>query len=393
MNVPFIDLKSDNKFLNKKLELAIKDVLHSGKFILGEPVRSFEKEFADYCKVRYAVGLNSGTDALFLALLSLGVGPGDEVICPVYTYIATALAISYTGAKPIFVDVDKRTFNIDPRQIEKKISKRTKAIIAVHLYGQPAEMASILKISKKYKIKLIEDAAQAHGALWRNQRGKWQVAGAIGDIGCFSFYPTKNLSACGDAGMVVTNNKNIFARLLMLRDQGRRGRNRYLHYIKGYNSRLDGIQAAVLSVKLKFLNRDNKQRQTKARLYTQRLKDCPDIILPAAESYARGVFHIYALRIIKGKRNNIYKQLRRKKIGVSITYHCPLHLQRAYQDLGYKKGDFPVAERISKEVLCLPMYPHLKQEQLKFVVKNLKNCLIRGAHLKTNKSKRKAFDR
>ncbi|MCP4649396.1 MAG: DegT/DnrJ/EryC1/StrS family aminotransferase [PVC group bacterium] len=373
MKIPFIDVNNQNHLLKKELLNSLKGVLESGDFILGKQVRLFESEFAKYCDCRYAVGLNSGTDALFLALLSLGVGPGDEVICPVYTYIATALSISYTGAKPVFVDIDARTFNIDSNAVEKKITKKTKAIIPVHLYGQPADMGTILAIARKYKIVVIEDAAQAQGAMWKNNKNQWKKVGSIGDIGCFSFYPTKNLSGCGDGGMAVTNKKKIYERLLMLRDQGRKGKNRYLHYIKGYNSRLASMQAAILRIKLKTLDRENKLRRENAKFYSKLLNDCGGITVPYVSASLRHVYHIYAVLLNKSRK--ISEQLRRKDIYTSKVYNLSLHLQPAYKELGYKRGDFPVAEKISRDVLCLPMYSQLSQKQIEFLVNVLKKLV------------------
>ena len=374
MIVPFIDLKAHNDMLNHKLQDAAGEVLHSCDFILGQQVRFFEREFAQFCGSKFGVGLNSGTDALFLALLSLGIGAGDEVICPVYTYIATALCISYTGAKPVFVDIDQRSFNIDPEKIKRKISKKTKAIIAVHLYGNPAPMPEILKIAKEHKLRVIEDAAQAHGARIKDARGNWQSVGTLGDIGCFSFYPTKNLSGCGDAGIALTNSKSIYKKLIILRDQGRAGKNRYAHHIKGYNSRLDSIQAALLRVKLPYLEKWNKARQNLAHLYSKSLEQIPGVIVPYEQPNSQHVFHIYAIRL-KKKRADVYNQLRKKNIHASIIYHLPLHLQGAYKELRYKKGDFPGAERVCREILCLPMYPQLTKEKLKFVVESLKELV------------------
>ena len=257
MKVSFLDVKSQNEEIKKQAMSGLKQVMDSGDFILGQQVRDFEREFSAFCGSKFALGVNSGTDALFLSLLSIGVGPGDEVICPVYTYIATALSISYTGAKPVFADIDPLTYNIDPDKIQEKITKKTKAIIAVHLYGNPAAMEKIVKIAKANKIKVIEDAAQAHGSAIKLKNGKWKKSGSIGDIGCFSFYPTKNLGGCGDGGMIVTDNKKIYDFLHMLRDQGRRGKNRYLHFVRGYNSRLDSLQAVLLREKLKKLKQWN----------------------------------------------------------------------------------------------------------------------------------------
>ena len=363
--IPFLDVATQNKQLKKQMMTAIEEVIDSSDFILGNQVRELEKEFADYCESSYAAGVNSGTDALFLGLLSVGVGPGDEVICPGYTYIATALSISYTGAKPVFVDIDEDTYNIDPSKIEESITKKTKAIIPVHLYGLPSDMGPIMKIAKKYKLAVIEDAAQAHGASWKNSKGKWLKVGGIGDVGCFSFYPTKNLGACGDAGMMVAKKKKIYERILMLRDQGRKGKQRHLHYIRGYNSRLASIQAACLRVKFKHLEQENKNRQKMARLYSKLLKNCQEIKLPVELDGSVSVYHIYAVRT--KKRNALFDHLCKKNIFTAKTYPVPLHLQPAYKDLGYKQGDFPIAEQVSPEVLCLPMYGSLTESQVKEV--------------------------
>lgn len=373
MKVPFIDLKPQNHLLKPKLLRRLAGVLESSSFILGKEVDLFEREFTQYCGVKFGVGVNSGTDALFLALLSLGIGSGDEVICPVYSYIASALSISYTGARPVFVDIDKKTFNISVEQLRKKITKKTKAVIAVHLYGQPADMKEILKIASAHNLRVIEDAAQAHGALTVGRNFKLQKVGSLGDIGCFSFYPTKNLSACGDAGIVVTNNKNIYKRLLMLRDQGRRGKNRYLHYLKGYNSRLDSFQAAILSEKLKSLDKWNEIRRRRAHLYTQLLRDVSGIIVPDVAEQCEHVYHIYA--VLVKKRNKVLKCLYENNIQANVIYHLPLHLQSAYDDLGHIRGDFPVAEMTSRNVLCLPMHSSLAEKEVYFVAENLKKIM------------------
>ncbi len=370
MKVPFLDVKSQNIQVMQKSLAGLKRVMDSGDFILGDEVRKFEKEFSAFCNGGMSLGVNSGTDALLLGLISLGVGPGDEVICPVYTYIATALSISYTGAKPVFVDVNQQTYNIDPKLIEKKITKKTKAIIAVHLYGQPANMVEIKKIAKVHKIKVIEDAAQAHGAAIRNNKKQWQKVGTIGDIGCFSFYPTKNLGGCGDGGLLLTGNKRIYEKLQMLRDQGRRGKNRYLHFVRGYNSRLDSLQATLLREKLKMLKIWNQSRIASAHAYSKLLKDHASVVVPFERQDYRHVFHIYS--ILVKSRDRVQKELSSKNISTAVVYHLPLHLQIAYKDLGHKKGDFPVAESICKQILCLPMHSHLSKKQVKYVVDNLK---------------------
>ncbi len=374
MSVSFIDIKTQNKSIRKKAIEAFTKVYDKGDFILGHEVKLFEDAFAGYCHSKFAVGVNSGTDALFLGLLALGIKPTDEVICPVYTYIATALSISYVGAKPVFVDVDKRTFNMDLEDLKKKITKRTKAIIAVHLYGNPAPMRQIMQIARKYKLKVIEDAAQSHGAQIRVKGNKWQDVGTFGDVGCFSFYPTKNLSGCGDAGLIVCQKKSVYEQLLMLRDQGRKaGSNRHMHYIRGYNSRLDSLQAAVLRQKLKYLNDWNAVRVRMAGIYSQNLKDVKGIEVSHQENDYKNVFHIYP--ILVKRRDFLYKQLRNHNIPTGIVYNIPLHLQPAYADLKHKKGDFPAAVYICRHILCLPMHSALTVKQVKSISMCIKNIL------------------
>ena len=365
MKIKFIDLQKQNQSLRENMLASVGEVLNASDFILGEKVRLFEERFADYNNVKYAVGVASGTDALMLALLGLGIGPGDEVICPVFTYIATALSISYLRAKPVFVDVAPQSFNIDPAKIESRITKKTKAIIAVHLYGQAADMSRILAIAKKHKIKVIEDCAQAHGTLWRSGHDEWIKAGSIGDAGCFSFYPTKNLGACGDAGIVLTNNPAVKNKLLELRDQGRKGKNRYLHYSIGYNSRLDSVQAAVLLVKLKYLEKYNALRQRNAGYYNYFLNGNKKIVLPYQKDFSKDVFYNYVIQV--NNREKIRKKLAEKGVPTSVNFFPPLHLQKAYKELLYKKGDFPVAEETAKKIICLPMYPELSKKHIKYV--------------------------
>lgn len=387
MKIPFIDLRPQYLEIKKRLDSALLNLFKKGDFILGREVKLFEKEFAKYCNVKFAVGVNSGTDALFLGLLSLGIGKGDEIIVPAFTFIASSLAISFTGARPVFVDIDEKTYNIDINKIKNAITKRTKAILPVHLYGQPADMQPILKIAKKYDLKIVEDACQAHGAIYKNpksQRGPQEreggggvgvpnpkKVGSLGDIGCFSFYPTKNLGCCGDGGMVVTDNESIYKKLLMLRDYGRKSR--YEHTSIGYNSRLDTIQAVILRIKLKYLDKWNVLRRDKAHFYTDKLKGTEDITVPYEADYAYHVYHIYAIRV--KDRDKLVKRLTDKGIGVLIHYPIPLHLQKVYKDLGYKKGDFPAAEKVANEIISLPMYPHLKKTQIEYVVEALKDSI------------------
>jgi len=362
VKVPILDLKQQYRAIKKDMNAALDETMQRGDFILGKEEKIFEQEFARFCNRKFAVGVNSGTDALFLALLSLGVGSGDEVIVPAFTYI---------GARPIFVDIDEDTYNIDTSKIEKAITKRTKAIMPVHLYGQAADMNPILAIAKRYNLKVVEDAAQAHGAKYRILDGKWQIAGSIGDIGCFSFYPTKNLGAFGDGGMILTDDDNIHKKLLMLRDYGRISR--YEHVMLGYNSRLDTIQAGILRIKLRHLKNWNDLRRKNASIYKREFKGVDGIILPHEADYSYHVYHCFAVRV--KNREEVIKKLTKEGISVLIHYPIPLHLQKVYENLGYKRGNFPVAEKVAQEIISLPMYPYLKEAQIKFIAKILKGAL------------------
>ena len=369
MKIKFIDFSREYGLLKNKLDKKFASVSKKGSFILGKELIEFEKEFASYCGVKFAAGVNSGTDALHIGLLSLGIGRGDEVIVPDFTYIATAMAVSYTQAVPVFCDIKEDTFEIDPEDIERKITSRTKAIIPVHLYGHPASMENILKIAKKYKLKVIEDCAQAHGAKINKVR-----VGSFGDCGCFSFYPTKNLGCYGDGGMIVTNSEKLYNRILKLRDYGRASK--YKHVLIGYNSRLDTMQAAILRVKLKYLDIWNRKRKELAYYYNEYLKDAAGIILPNEKKMYQHVYHVYVVRIKKG-RDAFCKQLAGKNIPVLIHYPVPCHLQPVYKDLGYKEGDFPVSEECAKEVISLPLYPFLKKEELIYIARTIRRLLRR----------------
>ena len=366
MKVSMVDLKSQYKEIKKGVDLDLKKLMIRSDFILGQDVKRFEESFAGYIGSKYALGVNSGTDALFFALLSLGVGPGDEVIVPVFTYIASAFAVTYTGAKPVFVDISQETYNIDPLKVEGAITKKTKAIMPVHLYGQSADMGIINKIAQRYGLKIIEDAAQAHGAEYAGKK-----VGALGDVGAFSFYPTKNLSAAGDGGMVITNNHILFEKLKKLRDYGRK--TRYEHTGIGYNSRLDSIQAVFLYHKLKRLDQWNKKRITIDKLYKKLLKNVDEIILPQESGNAKHVYHVFAIRL--KNRDRVAEELKKCGVDTMVYYPVPLHLQEVYASLGYKEGDFPVAENISKNVLCLPIHPHMTEEHVDFIAKNLKKIV------------------
>lgn len=372
MKVPFIDLQKQCRPLKKEINKAIADVLKKQNFILGEEVHEFEKNFAEYNKVKYAVGLNSGTDALFLSLIALGIGPGDEVIVPAFTFIATAFVVSYTGAVPVFVDVDERTFAIDCAQIAKAVTKKTKAIIPVHLFGQCADMDKIRDIAKKHSLYVIEDACQSHGAEFLSGRDHNAFkSGSMGDTGAFSFYPTKNLGGFGDGGMITTNSGEIHEKLLKLRDCGRKSK--YEHSMVGYNSRLDTLQAAVLNIKLKYLDAWNEKRRKNAGIYSELLKDIPGVIIPECASFSTHVFHVFAVRL--PNRDKVVEYLRSKGIGVLVNYPLPLHLQDAYRHLGYREGMIPTAEKISKDIISLPMHPSLEKGQIEYVVTQLKNAL------------------
>jgi dTDP-4-amino-4,6-dideoxygalactose transaminase len=362
----FIDLNSQYKEIQTQLYRGIRAVFNRGDFILGRDVKLFEEEFARFCGTKYCVGVSSGTDALLLALKSVGVGAGDEVIVPVFTFIATANAVSYTTARPVFVDIDPDTYCLNVRKLEKAITSRTKAIIPVHLFGQPADMEQILKIAKKYNLRVIEDAAQAHGAIY-NYRGRDRRVGSLGDVGCFSFYPTKNLAGCGDAGAITTNNKKIYERLLVLRDCGRVSG--YEHKIIGYNARLDTLQAVALRIKLKKLEEWNRLRRKHAKVYNDLLSKVKGLILPYEKDGVRHVYHLYVVRT--KKRQALCRALEKHNIPYFIYYPIPVHLQKAYKNLGYKKGDFPEAEKAAAEVLSLPMHPFLKKSDICYVAKQI----------------------
>ncbi len=366
MSIPFIDFKEQNRMIQGEIDTGFKKVFEKGDYILGEQAQIFEKAFAAYCEAQYAVGVNSGTDALYLALLAAEIKDGDEVIVPTHTFIATALCVSFCRAKAVFVDIEPDTYNIDPKSFERAITKKTKAVILVHIYGQPANMDEISAIAHKHGIKVVEDACQAHGSRFKGRR-----VGSIGDVACFSFYPTKSLGACGDAGMIVTSNKAIYEKALMLRDYGRQGR--YEHKIKGTNSRLDTLQAVVLNAKLKHLDDWNGMRAQKAAYYAELLKDVKGVITPITKSDRTHVFQTYAVRV--PNRDAVMEKMKAKGIGVLIHYPIPLHLQEAYSELGYKAGAFPVSEAVAKDVMSLPMFPHITKEQVETVVQALKESL------------------
>jgi dTDP-4-amino-4,6-dideoxygalactose transaminase len=355
--IPFLDLKAQYQSIRGDLDAAVLGVLESSQFILGDEVAAFEREFAAYCGVRHAVGLNSGTSALHLALLATGIGQGDEVITTPMTFVATVAAIVYAGATPVFVDIDPLTGNIDPDQIDRAVTARTKAILPVHLHGLMADMDPIVSLADAHGLVMIEDAAQAHGAEYKGRR-----AGSIGDLGCFSFYPGKNLGACGEGGAVVTNNARFAEAVRMLRDWGQASK--YDHVMKGYNYRMEGIQGAVLGVKLRHIEAWTEARRRHADHYDALLSG-PGIGTPASMAGSRHVYHVYAVRL--RNRDAMQQRLARAGIATGIHYPVPVHLQPAYADLGHRPGDFPDAERFASETLSLPMFPELADEQIERV--------------------------
>jgi dTDP-4-amino-4,6-dideoxygalactose transaminase len=366
MRVPFIDLRAQHAPIRGLLDSAISEVIDSSAFASGPFVAKFEEDFAAYCGAPCAIGVGSGTDALWLSLLALGVGPGDEVITVPSTFMATAEAISFSGARPVFVDIDEQTYTLDPTLLNAAITPRTKAIIPVHLFGQAADMDPILEVAALHGIPVVEDACQAHGAIYKGRK-----AGTFGVTGCFSFYPGKNLSALGEAGAVVTNDSNLKAMVEALRDHGQV--RKYFHSHIGWNARMDGIQAAVLRVKLKLLDSGNERRRSYAQIYNELLGNMEEIITPFVATHNQHVFHIYAVQL--NERDRLLRAMAEAGVSCGIHYPMPVHLQEAYRSLGYAPGSFPVAERCAKEFLSLPIYPEMTVEQVIFVAETLEEIL------------------
>ena len=360
--IPYLDLPAQIRGIRKDLDAAIARTLDNCSFCLGPDVTQFEKDFAGYIGAEHCVGFNSGTSALHVAMLLLGVGPGDEVITTPYTFVATSWAISYVGAKPVYADIDDATFNLDPKLIERAITPRTKAVMPVHLYGHPFNLDPILAICKKHKLPLVEDAAQAHGAKY-----KGKTVGVFGDISCFSFYPGKNLGACGEGGALLTNNSTFAARARALREHG--STIRYYHDEVGYNYRMEGIQGAVLGVKLKHLDKWISERRRVAKRYTELLAGTP-LQLPREAAGDGNAWHLYAVR--HPRRDELKKHLETNGIGCALHYPVPLHLQKCYAHLGHKPGDFPVAEKAARECLSLPIYPELTDTQIQRIAEVIK---------------------
>ncbi|MFQ5786548.1 MAG: DegT/DnrJ/EryC1/StrS family aminotransferase [Thermodesulfobacteriota bacterium] len=364
--IPFIDLSEQYLSLKNDILSKIDEVCRESAFCLGEYVEEFEENFAGYCGVKYCLGVNSGTSALHLALLALGVGDGDEVIIPAQTFIATAWGATYCGAKSVFVDIEPKTHTIDVSKIETAITPKTKAIIPVHLYGQPANMDEILKIARRYNIFVIEDAAQAHGALYKGKK-----TGSFGEVSCFSFYPGKCLGAFGEGGAVVTNNQEVAEKVSMLRNHGQT--KRYYHDVIGFNYRMEGIQGAVLNIKLEYLDDWNEKRRKAASLYNKLLKGT-ELVLPYEDEYTKPIYHLYV--VLSSKRDRIAQHLQQNGIATGMHYPVPLHLQKAYSNLSYNEGDFPFAERNARECLSLPIFPEMTKGQVEYVVTKIRSEIV-----------------
>ena len=392
MNIPLIDLKAQYESLAKELNEATLEILSSANYIMGKTVLDFEKKFANYIGVKHAISVGNGTDALVLALKAMGIGKGDEVITTPFTFFATAEAISAVGATPVFVDVEKETFNIDVTKIEEKINSNTKAIMPVHIFGQSADMDEINEIAKKYNLKVIEDACQAIGGKYKGRN-----IGSLGDVACFSFFPTKNLGCAGDGGMIVTDNDEIatIARALRTHGSGENGQKaynllnsieeevqtvegandtvynplKYYNYLIGYNTRLDAIQAAILNVKINEIDNWNAKRREIVSIYNEALQN-NDLVTPIAKDYNEHVYHMYILQ--SENREEIISKLKEAGIATGVYYPVPLHLQKVYKDLGYKEGDMPVAEYLSHRTFAIPVYPELTKEQVDYIISKIK---------------------
>lgn len=366
MKIPFVDLKRQHLILKNQIQKVFLSKIADNDLVLGKEVDLFEKEFASYCGKKYAIGVNSGTDALLIALMAYGIGKGNEVITVPNSYIASSMSITNVGATPVFVDIDPLTHTIDIDQIEMKINKKTRAILPVHLFGQPADMDRILALARKYNLFVIEDACQAHGALYKGKRVPY------GETGAFSFYPSKNLGALGDGGAIVTSNKKIAERAKYLRNDG--SVKKYYHEIVGIKSRLDTLHAAVLKIKLAYLDEWTKRRREHAKLYTKLLSSFPDIVVPTETQKRHHVYHLY---VIETKyRDKLQQFLKHHGIETIIHYPIPIHLQKVYSNFGYKKGDFPITEVKAIHMLSLPMYAEMKKEEIVYVCKKIEEFLI-----------------
>jgi len=367
MQIPFVDLKSQYESIKEEIDNAISTVISQTAFIGGAHLNNFEEAFSSFCNVKHCIGVGNGTDALFIALKSIGIKQGDEVITAANSFIATSEAVTMTGAKVVFADINPQTYNIDTSKIQEKITPKTKAIIPVHLYGQPADMDFISNIAKKYNLKIVEDAAQAHGAIYKGKK-----VGSLGDIACFSFYPGKNLGAYGDGGTVVTDNDEFAEKVRMFANHGRIGK--YDHEIEGVNSRLDGLQSAILGVKLKHLTAWTEMRRKNAYCYNKYLADL-HLITPVEINNVTAVYHLYVVRVKKELRHNLQAHLQTKGISTGIHYPIALPNLQAYKYLGHSEQDFPEATNASKEILSLPMFPELQEEQIAYIAQVIKKYL------------------
>lgn len=368
MNIPFLDLKAQYQQIEHDVVPALTEAMQNGAFIGGPQVTKFEEEFAAFCDSAFCVGVASGTDALRFALMAADIGPGDEVITVPNTFIATTEAITQVGARPVFVDIKPDTCNMDVDKIEACITEKTRAILPVHLYGQPADMDSILKIADMRNLVTIEDACQAHGALYNGKK-----AGSMGIAGCFSFYPGKNLGAFGEAGAVITQSEVMAQKMRIIRDHGQE--KKYYHQIEGYNGRLDAIQAAVLRIKLKQLPSWNQARQRNAGIYNELLSGIPGVNTPTEADFAKSVYHLYVIHV--DDRDDLQQHLNQNGIATGLHYPLPLHLQKAYKHLGYSKGAFPVTESSAARLLSLPMFPELSKDQLKYIADTINEFMSR----------------
>lgn len=368
--IPSLDLKKQITPIREELDAAIGHVINNANFILGQEVKDFEDAVCEYCRIKYAIGVSNGTDAIKLSLVALGIKYGDRVVCPAFTYYATAGAIATIGAIPVFVDIDPDTYNISVSKIEEVLKKKTnskiKAIVPVHLYGQCVDMDNILKLAKKYNLRVVEDTAQAFGAEYKGKK-----AGTMADCGTVSFFPGKNLGAFGDAGMVLTNEETIAGKVRILRNQG--NLEKYNHLMLGYNHRLDALQAAVLKVKLKYLDYWNKKRQENARYFNEKFKGL-GLKTPYVAEYNTHIYHQYVLRLSSSSKKLI-EFLRNKGIDARVYYPLPLHLQRCFKYLGYKKGDFPESEKASAQTLAIPVYPDLTKEEMDYIIDSIKEFM------------------
>ena len=364
--VPLLDLKRQMAPIRAEIQRAIDDVLDSTMFVGGPVVSQFEGEFARYCGTRFSAAVNSGTDALRFALLASGIGPGDEVITVPNTFIATLEAISQTGADPVLVDVDPETYTLDVSHVEKRITKRTKAVVPVHLYGQPADMDPLLELGNRFGIPVVEDACQAHGAEYKGRR-----IGSLGTVGCFSFYPGKNLGAYGEGGAITTNDEQLYQRVRMLRDHGQK--EKYVHEIEGYNGRLDALQCAILRVKLRYLDSWNEKRRQKAHLYTELLSDCRELVVPSEKRDRKHVYHLYVVRL--NHRDSVAGRLKQLSVDTGLHYPIPLHHQKAYANKPFAFESFPVTEACAATALSLPIFPEMEDAEVRYVVEAVRRSL------------------